>query len=123
MVVISYDIVCQWSRNFWKRIHAYGSTVDYSKATTFLIPKFHLPAHQSSCQEGYSFNYTKGVGRTDGEAPERAWALTNIFGPSTKEMGPGSRYDFLNDVFGDHNWRKVARLGECGQQINHHACS
>ncbi|EMD36395.1 hypothetical protein CERSUDRAFT_18702, partial [Gelatoporia subvermispora B] len=109
-VVISYDIACQWGRNFWKRVRTYGSTTNYDKETTFLVPKFHLPAHQASCQEDYSFNYTLSAGRTDGEAPERAWAITNVFGPSTKEMGPGSRIDLLNDVFGDHNWRKVARL-------------
>ncbi|OCH90158.1 hypothetical protein OBBRIDRAFT_812834 [Obba rivulosa] len=110
LIVILYDIACQWAHNFWNRIHTYGPTVDYDKNTTFLIPKFHLPAHQTSCQNDYSFNLTKGVGRTDGEAPECSWALTNVFGPSTKEIGPGARHDLLDDVFGDHNWRKVAKL-------------
>ncbi|KAF9001224.1 hypothetical protein BDZ89DRAFT_1096061 [Hymenopellis radicata] len=48
------------------------------------------------------------VGRTDGEAPERGWAASNGAAASTKEMGPGSRLDTLDDHFGDQNWRKVA---------------
>ncbi|TFK82053.1 hypothetical protein K466DRAFT_603993 [Polyporus arcularius HHB13444] len=29
---------------------------------------------------------------------------------STKEMGPGSREDHLDDAFGDHNWLKITKL-------------
>lgn len=113
VIVVSYDIACQWSRNFRKRVENYQGCITYNKDTTFLVPKFHLPAHQQSCKDNYSFNYTKGVGQTDGEAPERGWAITNVFGPMTKEMGPGARHDLLDDVFGDQNWRKVARLRKC----------
>ncbi|KAJ7075021.1 hypothetical protein B0H15DRAFT_792348 [Mycena belliarum] len=38
-----------------------------------------------------------GLGRTDGEPPERAWANANPLVPSTKEMGPGERRDVLED--------------------------
>ena len=31
---------------------------------------------------------------------------------STKEMGPGSRHDTLDDHFGHHNWRKYILLGK-----------
>ncbi|KAG2035191.1 hypothetical protein BDR03DRAFT_803099, partial [Suillus americanus] len=58
----------------------------------FLIPKFHLPAHITSCQIKFSFNFIKGVGRTDGEAPERGWADINPITTSTHEMGPRSRH-------------------------------
>lgn len=53
---------------------------------------------------------TPGVGRTDGESPERGWAAMNPVASSTKEMGPGSRRDTLDDHFGDYNWRKVTSL-------------
>lgn len=59
------------------------------KSLTFFIPKFHIKAHISHCQLNYSFNLTKGVGRTDGEAPERGWAAINPIATSTKEMGLG----------------------------------
>lgn len=51
------------------------------------------------------------MGRTDGEAPERGWAAMNGLATSTKEMGPGSRRDTLDDHFGDYNWRKVISMG------------
>ena len=77
----------------------------------FLIPKFHLPAHIQKCQADYSFNFSPFVGRTDSEAPERGWSETNAMAASTKEMGPGSHRDTLDDHFGDHNWGKIANMG------------
>ncbi len=79
---------------------------------TFLVPKFHLMAHIEKCQRTHSFNKTLGVGQTDGEAPECTWAASNLVASSTKEMGPGSRRDTLDDHFNDHNWRKVIMFGE-----------
>lgn len=78
----------------------------------FLVPKFHLPAHVSKCQTAFSFNWTRWVGRTDGEAPERGWANINPLASSTKLMGPGSRRDTIDDHFGDFNWTKVVGMGE-----------
>ncbi|KAG2118601.1 hypothetical protein DEU56DRAFT_761146 [Suillus clintonianus] len=82
-----------------------------SKAITFLVPKFHLPAHIEQCQIDFSFNLSRYVGRTDGEAPERGWANINPITSSTKEMGPGSRRDTLDDYFGDWNWKRCIWLG------------
>jgi glucan biosynthesis protein len=76
------------------------------------IPKFHLPAHKAECHSQYSLNYRLGVGRTDGEAPERVWVATNGAANSTKEMKEGHRHDTLDDVINDINWQKISRLGE-----------
>ncbi|KAJ6619067.1 hypothetical protein B0H10DRAFT_1947080 [Mycena sp. CBHHK59/15] len=57
--------------------------------TVFLVPKFHLPAHIEACNLRFSFNLTRDVGQTDGEAPERGWANANPLANSTAEMGPG----------------------------------
>jgi hypothetical protein len=111
---VSYDIACQWSRNLWTRMRTLGMDywMDYdNKTVKFLVPKFHLPAHIEKCQVDFSFNLTKNVGRTDGEAPERGWANINPIASSTKEMGPGSRRDTLDDHFGDWNWKRVTQLG------------
>ena len=83
----------------------------HNRDVTFLVPKFHLPAHITSCQWAFSFNWTKGVGRTDGEEPERGWANINAAASSTKDMGPGHRRDTLDDYFGDWNWKKLVKLG------------
>ncbi|KAG1726203.1 hypothetical protein EDB19DRAFT_1914716 [Suillus lakei] len=83
-----------------------------TKTITFLVPKFHLPAHILSCQTTYTFNFIKGVGRTGGEAPERGWADINPIATSTCEMGPGSRRDTLDNHFNDWNWKKVCLMGK-----------
>ncbi|KAJ7093352.1 hypothetical protein B0H15DRAFT_947488 [Mycena belliarum] len=112
---ISYDIVCQWHINIWNRMLKYVNeelTLDgRGKFVTFLIPKFHLPAHIEACNLKFSFNLTRDVGQTDGEAPERGWADANPLAGSTKEMGPGSRRDTLDDHFNDWNHKKIIALG------------
>ncbi|KAG2360209.1 hypothetical protein BDR07DRAFT_1378174 [Suillus spraguei] len=81
-----------------------------SKDICFFVPKFHLPVHITKCQTSLSFNWSHWVGRTDGEAPEHGWSNINPVASSTKEMGPGSRQDTLDDHFGDWNWKKVVNL-------------
>ncbi|KAG2151533.1 hypothetical protein DEU56DRAFT_869093 [Suillus clintonianus] len=100
---ISYDIACQWNKNLWHRMMSFPPSMQLNhnkKKITFFVPKFHLPAHVQQCQTTFSFNFTPGIGRMDGEAPERG----------TKEMGPGARRDTLDDFFGDWNWRKITNL-------------
>ncbi|KAG2048340.1 hypothetical protein BDR06DRAFT_976099 [Suillus hirtellus] len=112
---ISYDIACQWSTNLWQRMHRYPSMIHLrhhnNKTITFLVLKFHLPVHIEICQITYSHNLLKGMGRTDGEAPECGWANINPVATSTCEMGPGSCRDTLDDHFGDFNWKKVTNMG------------
>ncbi|KAJ7122599.1 hypothetical protein C8R43DRAFT_899793, partial [Mycena crocata] len=113
---VSYDIACQWHVNIWKRMQTYHPDLrmredDNRMFVTFLVPKFHLPAHIESCNLLYSFNLTLYVGQTDGEAPERGWANINPLAGSTKEMGPGARRDCLNEHFNDWNWKKIIAFG------------
>ncbi|KAG2028869.1 hypothetical protein BDR03DRAFT_882493 [Suillus americanus] len=111
---VSYDIACQWHKRLWHRMSAFPFSMHLShtvKTVSFFVPKFHLPAHIEQCQTSFSFNFKSGVGRTDGEAPERGWANINPVASSTKEMGPGARRDTLDDYFGDSNWKKLVGLG------------
>jgi hypothetical protein len=113
---VSYDIACQWHINLLLRMLEYDNvelTIDgEGKYLTFLVPKFHLPAHIEACNLKYSFNLTRDVGQMDGEAPERGWSEANPLARSTKEMGPGSRRDALDDHFNDGNHKKIVALGE-----------
>ncbi|KAJ7734395.1 hypothetical protein B0H14DRAFT_2408793 [Mycena olivaceomarginata] len=112
---ISYDIVCQWYKNIWRRLASYHPKLCERGGRRFyvwLIPKFHLPAHIEACNIRFSFNLTPFVGQTDGEAPERGWANANPLANSTKEMGPGARRDALDNHFNDWNHKKIVGLGE-----------
>ncbi|KAJ7092911.1 hypothetical protein B0H15DRAFT_777021 [Mycena belliarum] len=116
-LMISYDIVCQWHINIWRRLVKYSPKLIEAAGEggrrfyVWLIPKFHLPAHIESCNILYSFDLTPFVGMTDGEAPERGWANANPLATSTKEMGPGARRDTLDDHFNDWNHKKIIALG------------
>lgn len=116
-LVMSYDIACQWSVHLWERMSAYPHRLHINaegKFIIFLVPKFHLPAHIAACQTAFSFNLTRGVGRTDGEAPERGWANINPVAAQTKQMGPASRRETIDDHFGDWNHQKVLGFGKHG---------
>ncbi|KAH0834637.1 hypothetical protein J3R83DRAFT_10145 [Lanmaoa asiatica] len=114
MFNFSYDIACQWHKKLWTRMAAIPEHLQLnhnSKVVCFFVPKFHLRAHIQSCQTAFSSNFTRWVGRTDGEALERGWANFNRVASSTKEMGPWSCRDHLDDHFGDSNWKKRMVLG------------
>ncbi|KAA1478738.1 hypothetical protein DENSPDRAFT_788380, partial [Dentipellis sp. KUC8613] len=115
MLTISYDIACQFSKNFSKRMKTFPPNFRINSATMdvkFLVPKFHLPAHGPKCQVKYSFNLTEGVGRTHGEGIEANWSQTNGVALATREMPPGARHEALNDYFGAMNWWKTISMGK-----------
>jgi hypothetical protein len=86
--------------------HLEHTKIDYG------IPKFHLPAHGPKCLSLYSLNFLPGWGRTDGEGIERLWASTNTVATMTREMAPGNRHDYLDDIWGAANFKKQINLGK-----------
>ncbi|KAA1479985.1 hypothetical protein DENSPDRAFT_789779, partial [Dentipellis sp. KUC8613] len=113
-LIISYDIACQFCKNFLKRMRNFPVEFQVevtNKEIIFIIPKFHLPAHGASCQVRYSFNFIEGVGRTHGEGIEANWSETNGAALSTREMSFAARHETLNDFFGAMNWRKTVSTG------------
>ncbi|KAI0039987.1 hypothetical protein FA95DRAFT_1503469 [Auriscalpium vulgare] len=115
MLVLSYDIACQFSINFLSRMAQYpeGLRIKFNDVTIiFVIPKFHILGHGEKCQLGLNINTTEGLGRTCGEGIESGWAETNGAALSTREMSPASRRESLDDFFGAINWRKTITLGK-----------
>jgi hypothetical protein len=111
---LSYDIACQYHKRVWIRIATLPPPLRLNwegKTINFFVPKFHLPAHVEVCQTEFSFNWAPGVGCTDGESLERGWANINRVATSTKEMGPGTRRDTIDDHLRDSNWKKNTALG------------
>lgn len=76
-----------------------------------MIPKLHIHSHTLVCQLLYTLTYLLGAGQTDGEGIERPWAMIGGVATSTREMGPGSRHDVLDDHWGYWNWSKLISLG------------
>lgn len=112
-MVVSYDVICQWGVHFWERMKKMKEELHLTMPEanlTLLIPKFHLPAHKTACQSYFSFNFARGVGNTHGETIEENWADSNKAAAQTKEMGPGSRQDTLDDIYGFHNWMMLVGL-------------
>ena len=111
-VIISYDIACKWSIHLLERISDNYPDLDIRNLQlSYLIPKFHLPGHGDACQTRYSFNYTRGVGRTHGETVEQGWSNMNLAALSTREMGPGARHLSLDDNWSGWNWKKILGMG------------
>lgn len=111
-IVLSYDIVCQYSKNLHARFDASPFLETFIPRVHHLIPKFHAPGHKEDCRFRYSFNYMKGVGRTDGEGIECFWSPHNHLSSSTSKMNGGFRLDTLNTHFQDWNVRKARKMGE-----------
>jgi hypothetical protein len=113
LITISYNVTCQWFKNFWKRFYYLLAYLKGSipKSIRMVVPKFHLQSHGEGCHSPFSFNFFKGGARTDGEGVEQNWDDLNGQGPSTSEMLPGSRWDTLDDCCGWINWRKTMGLG------------
>ncbi|KAK7020596.1 hypothetical protein VNI00_017725 [Paramarasmius palmivorus] len=113
ILFISYDIACQWYKNFFTRMHAMPLELHLPHSTSvhFRVPKFHLPAHVQSCHAPFSFNFTEGVGKTDGEGPERKWSTFNNAAASLSMMSHGGRMDTMADQANGHNYDKVIRTG------------
>jgi len=123
LVVFSYNIVCQWSRNLRLRHCSLPSSMQLPEKTLgalkSVIPKFHIYGHGAQCQAKYSLNFLKYSARTNGEEPERWWAHINPVSMSTREMGPGSRHDTIDDHAAAWNWHKTVGFGMLCSLIKH----
>jgi hypothetical protein len=117
LLVLSYDIICQWFRNLRHRIPQLPKVMRIPPAVfvniKYVIPKFHIYSHGSSCQTRFSLNFLKWSARTNGEDIERWWAHANPISMSTKEMAPGARINTIDDHAAAWNFRKIVGFGKC----------
>ncbi|KAI0074003.1 hypothetical protein K474DRAFT_1677445 [Panus rudis PR-1116 ss-1] len=113
LLFLSYDIACQFSKNFAKRVDNFPSAMQLDLSAIRLhwgIPKKHLAVHGPNHSK-YSFNYLPHVGRTYGEGIESGWSHINPMALSTREMSPGARHETLDDHWGAWNWGKIIGMG------------
>ncbi|KAF8122736.1 hypothetical protein K438DRAFT_1603507 [Mycena galopus ATCC 62051] len=117
LLVLSYDIACQWKINLLPRAEKIKETTNLRPRLdeyeiVFALPVWHAAAHEIECQTQNSLSYAEGVGRTDGEGIERTWAVLNPLGFSTKEMGNGARHDAIEDKVDHLNFEKNIGQGD-----------
>lgn len=110
---LTYDIMCQFEIHLKERIAELPTHLQIELPEgqiKYAIPKYHWAGHKNEGHNKYSLNYIKGSARTDGEEVERNWARHNGTAASTREMGPGSREDTLEDHFEFNNQQRLLRL-------------
>ena len=113
MLLVSYDIACQWHKNLGKRIEAFPDSMKLDLAashTRYAIPKKHYRVHGPH-HSRYSLNFIRWVGRTYGEGIESQWGHMNPISLSAREMSPSVRQETLDDHWGAWNWQKLIGLG------------
>ncbi|KAJ7195402.1 hypothetical protein B0H12DRAFT_1245586 [Mycena haematopus] len=113
ILILSYDIACQYAINFWKRMLEMPEHMQLQidpMNVWWKVPNFHLGAHKSKCHSPYSFHWMPGAGMSHGEGVEQNWAFSNGAAASTRLMGPGSRQATLEDVFGFHNYDRLLAM-------------
>lgn len=108
-IFITYDIGCQWSKNFRSRMADFPEAMRIPAKTKVevAIPSWHITGHGERCRTGFCLGYTKGAGRTCGEEVEITWSHTNALAPSVREMAPAARHDTLNDHWNAWNFHKI----------------
>ena len=113
LILLSYDIACQYSKNFWKRVKTFPADMQLDNTATeirWVIPKKHFQVHGPNHSQ-FSLNFVPFVGRTCGEGIESGWHIFNAVGAATSEMGPAMRHENLNDHWGAWNWEKSLGFG------------
>lgn len=118
-IIITYDIMCQWSKKFRKRMDTYPDRMKINPEITVdvAIPTWHINGHGDKCRNEFSLSYMPGAGRTCGEEVETSWAHTNALAPSVREMGPAARHETLNDHWNGWNFRKIINFRESHHSI------
>jgi Kyakuja-Dileera-Zisupton transposase len=110
--LITYDVACQWYKNFLARVEKSSSLVLPDNLEVVpAVGKFHLSAHKASCFSRFSLMFLKGAGHIDGEILETLWASFNKISPSARSMTLAHRQELYDDHMRDSNWKKLVGLG------------
>ncbi|KAF9491485.1 hypothetical protein BDN71DRAFT_1398280, partial [Pleurotus eryngii] len=114
-LLLSYDIVCQYSHNLFQRMKQLPSSLQLperlTKQFSFVIPKFHLYSHGMQCQLCYSGNLLQWSVQSDLKDPEHWWVQINLVSMLTNLMSPWSCCEIINDHTRGWNWCKIIQFG------------
>ncbi|KAJ7509953.1 hypothetical protein B0H11DRAFT_2215787 [Mycena galericulata] len=119
LLMISYDIACQWKKNLPARNAKMPADVRLNlDAFTYqcALPVWHAASHNEDCKDENSLSFKVGAGKTDGEGVERVWSVLNPAAYHTKDAGRGQRIDVLEDKIDNHNFLKNIGQGDALQR-------
>jgi hypothetical protein len=118
-LALAYDSACSYSVNIVNRfsthIPEYQDTVAQIK---FLIDSLHVHNHVDKCMYCFSSSYQDNMGHFHGTAVEQYWSEHNGMGPQTCQMNPGHRHEVITAHHSYWNWKKLTRIGKCGEFIS-----
>ncbi|KIY60949.1 hypothetical protein CYLTODRAFT_495459 [Cylindrobasidium torrendii FP15055 ss-10] len=113
---LTYDIACQFKKHFRERFEKLPEElrrlVNLPDQILFALPVWHGNVHEPDCEAEHSCKCQPKMGKTDGEGPERFWAMLNRFAGLLREQGDGTRFDELEDIFDRLNFLKAVSLGQ-----------
>jgi hypothetical protein len=112
-VITIYDVACQWSHNFRRRVEdSKYLEVPPNLQMVPAVGKWHLGAHVIDCFPRFSLNFIPGIGQVDREVLETLWSVTNKVAGTTRAMGKSHRSEVLDDNMYDSNWKKWVGIGK-----------
>ncbi|KAK7694425.1 hypothetical protein QCA50_001611 [Cerrena zonata] len=109
VVLLLYDIMCQFWVNFRRRLSAMPSELKLPDGVEFKrgIGLFHVHGHVKECFARYAPTFIKGAGMLDGEIIETLWSLLNYTASSARAMSWFHRQEYIDAHMCDSNWKKL----------------
>ncbi|KAA1478925.1 hypothetical protein DENSPDRAFT_742297, partial [Dentipellis sp. KUC8613] len=111
IMMIIYDIMCQYGIHFVARVHSYKllnlpANVEIRKG----IGLFHIHGHVDECFARYTPSFLPGSGEVDGEIVETLWPPLNAIARSTEGMSISSRQETIDEHMSDSNYKKFVGM-------------
>lgn len=113
LILMLYDIMCQYWPNFLVRCKAIQHLVQLNDHLTIKrgVGLFHVHGHVKECYPRYAPTFIRGAGMLDGEIIETLWHILNYTASSARAMSWFHRQEYLDAHMGDSNWKKLTRMG------------
>ena len=110
--LLIYDIMCQWWRNFFKRVeHSPFLSIPEGLELINGIGDFHVRGHIPACFPRYALVFVEGAGVVDGEICETLWSVLNETSRSSRGATLAHRSEILDDHMNHSNWKKTISMG------------
>lgn len=113
LVMLLYDIICQYLINMMKRVEQVRAFLKLPAGLRIkaAIGLFHVHGHVKECFARYAPTFIRGAGMIAGEIIETLWNPLNHTSSSARTMTWFHRQEYLDAHMGDSNWKKTINMG------------